>query len=64
MHPMRLTLLWAKRIRYFAPVSPQIFIITLWKDSRHGASGSKKEQEKGGVQRKSMREALYEYEQF
>lgn len=34
MDPMRPTLLWAKRIRYFAPVSPQIFIITLWKDSR------------------------------
>lgn len=45
---MRRILPRAKRIRYCTPVRTQIFIITLWKDSRQRVSGSKKEQEKGG----------------
>lgn len=63
---MRHILPCAKRIRCCAPVSPQIFIITSWKDSRQRASGSKKEQVKGEWKKRagvSDREALYEYKQ-
>lgn len=65
---MRPILPWAERIRCCAPVSPQIFIITSWKDSsrerRVGARRSKKNGERKERAWVSDGEELYEYKQF
>lgn len=54
-HPGRHILPWAKRIRNRTPVSPQIFIITLWKDSRRRERVRARTSERKKAEKKRMR---------